>query len=301
MSEKNNLNFKLGIHPINWIGEDVKEHGQHTSYQQVLDEIKALGLTGTEMSRKFPTEVPTLKRELDLREIQLVSQWKWVSFSDPAQHEDELRAYRKHAQFLYEMGCDVISTAERGGSFCTPGPRRLSKDGWKWFAEGLNSAGEIAQEYGMKLAYHHHAATVVEQPEEIDRLMEMTDPHRVYLLYDTGHAFYGGNDPLCLLQKYYDRIAYIHLKDIRQHRFDEARREKADFLTCIKRGVFTVPGDGCIDFAPIFHELIERNYSGWVLLEGEQDPVENNPFTLAQKALKYIQQITNAEMSKQMG
>lgn len=288
MSGERNFNFKLGIHPINWIGEDVREHGEHTTYQQVLDEIKALGLSGTEMSRAFPTDIPRLKQELDSRGIQLVSQWKWVCFSNPEHRTEELASYRKHALFLQEMGSNVISTAELGGSFCAKGPRQLSNDGWKWFAEGLNLAGEIAHEYGMKLTYHHHAGTVVEQPEEIDRLMEMTDPQLVHLLYDTGHAFYGGNDPLQLLRKHYDRIAYIHLKDIRQNRLDQTREEQADFLTCVRKGVFTVPGDGCIDFAPLFNVLMERDYRGWALLEGEQDPAENDPFILAQKALKYI-------------
>lgn len=300
MFKNQNFNFRLGIHPINWIGEDVKEHGEHTSYQQVLDEIQLLGLTGTEMSSQFPTDSTVLKSELTSRGIQLVSQWKWVWFSDPTRHEEELLAYRRHAQFLQEMGCNVISTAERGGSFCDTSPRRLSDDGWKWFAEGLNQAGEIAQEYGMKLTYHHHAATVVEQPDEIERLMEITDPCLVYLLYDTGHGFFGGNDPLQLLRKYYDRIAYIHLKDIRQHILDEARKENADFLTCIRKGVFTVPGDGCINFVPIFNELIERNYSGWAVLEGEQDPAKHHPYTLAQQALQYIHTVAGAKMPEQI-
>lgn len=292
LPEKRSVNFQLGIHPINWIGEDVREHGEHTTYQHVLDDIRALGLTGTEMSRRFPTDTKVLKKELGSRGIQLVSQWKSVLFSSPEHQKQELAAYREHALFLQEMGSKVISTAEVGGSFFTNGPRYLSDDAWEWLAEGLNRAGEVAQEYGMKLTYHHHAGTVVEQPEEIDRLMEMTDSNLVYLLYDTGHALYGGNEPFQLLRKYYDRIAYIHLKDVRQSVLAEAREEKADFLTCIRKGVFTVPGDGCIDFIPIFRELVEREYGGWALLEGEQDPEKHNPFTLAKEALQYIYTIT---------
>ena len=103
---------------------------------------------------------------------------------------------------------------------------RLDEAGWQSLAEGLNRAGAIAQEYGLKLTYHHHGGTVVERPEEIDRLMELTDPSLVYLLFDTGHAYYGGGDPLTVLSKHYDRIAYIHLKDIRQAVLDEARAEQ---------------------------------------------------------------------------
>src|SRR4051794_25791874 len=111
-----NPSFKLGIHPINWVGEDVKEHGADTTFEQIVDDIQALGLTGTEMGRKYPTDPAVLRNELAKRGIELVSQWKSVLFSDPAYREDELEAYRKHVKFLHEMGSTVISTCEVGGS-----------------------------------------------------------------------------------------------------------------------------------------------------------------------------------------
>lgn len=290
------LPFKLGIHPINWVGEDVKEHGADTTFEQIVDDIQKLGLTGTEMGRKYPTDIEVLKKELSDRGISLVSQWKSVLFSDPAYREQELEAYREHVEFLKEMGSTVISTAEVGGSLHfdprrTPNEKevlRLDEAGWQSLAEGLNRAGAIAQEYGLKLTYHHHGGTVVESPEEIDRLMELTDPSLVYLLFDTGHTYYGGGDPLTVLRKHYDRIAYIHLKDIRQEVLDEARAEQVDFVTCIRKGVFTVPGDGCLDFAPIFQELLKREYTGWAMLEGEQDPGTHNPYEYAKNALTHI-------------
>jgi len=291
--------FRLGVHPINWVGEDVKEHGDDTTYEEIMDDIQALGLTGTEMGRKFPTDVPTLKRELAKRNIQLVSQWKSVLFSDPAYREEELEAFRKHAEFLKEMGSKVISTCEVGGSLHfdprrTPNERevlRLDDAGWASLAEGLNAAGRIARELGLKLTYHHHGGTVVERPEEIDKLMEITDPEAVFLLYDTGHALYGGYDPLELLKKHYGRIAYVHLKDVRPDRLERAREAGWDFVTCIRGGVFTVPGDGSIDYRPIVNELVERGYDGWALLEGEQDPAEHPARAYAAKALLHLSSI----------
>lgn len=296
------LKMKLGIHPINWVGEDVREHGDTTTYEQIIDDIQRLGLTGTEMGRKFPKETDVLKQTLASRGIRLISQWKSVLFSDPAYRESELEAYRLHAAFLHEMGCKVISTAEVGGSLHfdprrTPNEKeviRLDESGWAALAEGLNAAGQIAAEYGMKLAYHHHGGTVVEIPEEIDRLMELTDPSLVHLLYDTGHAYYGGADPLKLLVKHYDRIAYIHLKDVREAVLEEARREGADFVTCIRKGVFTVPGDGCIDFAPIMEELVQREYDGWAMLEGEQDPALHPAYDYARRSLEYLSSLLPA-------
>jgi inosose dehydratase len=295
--------FQLGAHPINWVGEDVREHGDDTTYAQILDDIQALGLTGTEMGRKFPTEIGLLKEELSKRNIQLVSQWKSVLFSDPAYRESELNAYREHVKFLKEMGSTVISTCEVGGSLHfdprrTPHERevlRLDEAGWSSLAEGLNAAGRIAREYGLKLTYHHHGGTVVERPEEIDKLMEMTDPEFVFLLFDSGHALYGGADPLALLQKHYDRIAYIHLKDVRLKELEQARETQSDFVTCIRNGVFTVPGDGCIDFRPIIRELVQRDYRGWALLEGEQDPAEHPAREYASRAIQYLQSLQTEE------
>jgi len=291
--------FKLGAHPINWVGEDVEEHGADTSYEQILDDMQALGLKGTEMGRKYPRDPAVLRRELDSRGIQLVSQWKSVQFSDPSRRAAELEAYRRHADFLAGFGSKVISTCETGGSFFAdalgeggaggaPLPRGLDDEGWKHLAEGLNEAGRIAQSFGLKLAYHHHAGTAVERPHEIERLMETTDRNLVYLLFDTGHALYGGADPLELLRTYSDRVAYVHLKDVRPGVLAAAREEGCDFITCIRRGVFTVPGDGCIDFAPIVQELESRGYQGWAMLEGEQDPATHPPYEYAKRSMEYL-------------
>ncbi|MCM3627014.1 myo-inosose-2 dehydratase [Paenibacillus glycanilyticus] len=293
------LPFKIGAHPINWVGEDVKEHGADTTYEQIMDEMQRLGLSGTEMGRKYPDDPEILKQELGKRNLQLVSQWKSVLFSDPSYREEELAAYEEHVKFLKEMGSTVISTCEVGGSLHFD-PRRtpnetevipLDEAGWQSLAEGLNAAGAIAKAHGLKLTYHHHGGTAVESPEEIDRLMELTDPGLVYLLFDTGHAYYGGAAPLEVLTKHYSRIAYIHLKDVRQHVLDEARAENADFITCIRKGVFTVPGTGDLDFKPIVEELLALGYSGWAMLEGEQDPAKYPAYEFAAKAIAYLESL----------
>lgn len=294
--------FKLGIHPINWVGEDVLEHGDFYTYEQVMEEISSLGFKGTEVSRKFPKSVDELKKALNEYNLQLTSQWKSVFFSDPSRHGSELKAYREHVEFLKNFGCKVVSTAEIGGSMLNQDPRRgqdetyvqrLDEDGWKYMVEGLNKAGEICRENGMHLVYHHHAGTVVEQPEEIDRLMEMSDPNLVSLLYDTGHGYYGENDPVQLLEKYYNRVKYIHLKDVRQDVLDRARAEKYSIRQCIREGLFTVPGEGCLDFEPVFKLLLEKGYSDWALIEGEQDPSAYNPYEFAKKSKAYIESIFN--------
>lgn len=301
-----NLPFNLGIHPINWVGEDVLEHGDFYTYEQVMEEISSLGFRGTEISRKFPQDSVELKKALDHYKLQLTTQWKSVLFSDPKRQKSELEAYRNHVEFLKNFGCKVISTAEIGGSILNQDPRRgqdetdvlhLDDNGWKYMVEGLNEAGRICRDNGMHLVYHHHAGTVVEQPEEIDRLMEMSDPETVSLLFDTGHGYYGGNNPVELFEKYYDRIKYVHLKDVRQDVLNKARAENYSIRQCIRAGLFTVPGDGCLDFDKIFKVLIEKNYSGWAMIEGEQDPLQHNPYEYAAKSKTFIEGIVGNILS----
>jgi inosose dehydratase len=294
--------LKLGISPIGWVNEDLPELGDHYTFEDLMNDFTALDLKGTENSRKFPKDPAELKAKLAERGIQLTSQWKGVLFSDPSVRERELEAYRKHVEFLHFMGSKVVVTCELGGSIIGD-PRRPSgerqvipftDEEWKHAAEGLEQAGRICREYGMKLVYHYHVGTNVERPEEIDRLMASTDPELVYLLYDTGHAYYGGADPLELLKKLGHRVAYVHLKDVRQDVLDSVRREGIPFQQAVVRGVFTVPGDGCIDFAPILRELGRLGYDDWMIIEAEQDPSVANPVEYTKKALEYLRRIASA-------
>ncbi len=301
--------WSFGISPINWVNEDDQSIGDHYTFEHLLDDFSSLGFSGTEMCRKFPREPEELKRRLEEKGLVLTSQWKGVIFSDPALRESELAAYREHVRFLHRMGAKHVVTCEIGGSphadpRRAPGGtqvERLSEEQWRHVAEGLEQAGRICQEYGMKLVYHYHASTVVESGEEIDRLLSMTDPGLVHLLYDTGHAYYGGSDPLVLLKKHVRRIAYIHLKDVRGEVLKRVREERIPFVESVKQGVFTVPGDGSIDFAPIFQELYRRGYEGWMIIEAEQDPLVAEPYAYAEKAIAYIRELAAALPTEEAG
>jgi inosose dehydratase len=288
--------FRIGIAPIGWVNDDIPGLGDHYTQDQVLSEMSALGYISTEMGRIFSQDPPALRVKLEEHGIQLASKFVGVLFSDANRLEEELQSFSKWVKYLKEMGCEYVITCETGGSMHWD-PRRspedkeiqkLTEKEWETLVEGLHRAANICQEYDMQLVYHFHAGTAVETVEEIDRLMSLTDPNLVHLLYDTGHALYGGYDPLELLKKYYDRIPYVHLKDVRSDVLEYVRKENIDFRTSVLKGLFTVPGDGCIDFAPIFKELIERNYNGWMIVEAEQDPAIANPYKYALMAKEYI-------------
>ena len=169
----------------------------------------------------------------------------------------------------------------------------MNDEEWDTFCTGMNKLGKIfIEEYGISLTFHHHMGTVVQNPDEVERMMENTDPEYVSLLFDTGHFTYCGADPLEMVKKYVSRIKHVHLKDIRPEVVEKVKNENLSFLEGVRLGTFTVPGDGCIDFDPIFKVLEDAGYEGYMLVEAEQDPAKANPLEYAIKARKFIAEKT---------
>ena len=163
---------------------------------------------------------------------------------------------------------------------------------WDRLCKGLDALGKAAVERGFKLCFHHHMGTVVQTAAETDRMMANTDPRYVFLCYDTGHFTFAGEDPLAMLKKYVDRVGHVHLKDMRLSVVKEAREKNWSFLTAVRNGAFTVPGDGDVDFDPVFKVLSDAKYEGWLLVEAEQDPAKANPLEYAIKGRRYIAEHT---------
>lgn len=289
---------KLGIAPIAWTNDDMPELGSENTFEQCISEMALAGFAGTEIGNKYPKDSKVLKKALDLRNIKVCNAW-FSSFLTTKPLDETLQAFIKHRDFLNELGAKVIGAAEQGHSIqgLKNAPILVDKpvfteEEWKKLAEGLNVLGKLAKEKDMILTYHHHMGTGVQTLEEIDKLMSMTDPDLVYLLYDTGHLVFSGVDPVEVLKKYVDRVRHVHLKDIRKEVLEKVKRENLSFLDAILEGVFTVPGDGMIDFEPIFKILEESDYKGWMVVEAEQDPAKANPFEYALKARKFIREKT---------
>jgi inosose dehydratase len=239
-----------------------------------------------------------LKKALDLRGIRICNAW-FSSFLTTKPLSDTVDAFIKQRDFLHALGAKVIGVAEQGHSIqgmldvpVIDKKPTFSEEEWKKLAEGLNELGKLAADKGMIVAYHHHMGTGVQTLEEIDRLMEMTDCNLVYLLFDTGHLTFSNIDPVSVLNKYIKRIKHVHLKDIRKEVLDKVYAEHYSFLKAVKNGVFTIPGDGMLDFEPIFKILEENDYKGWFVVEAEQDPAKANPLEYAIKARRFIAEKT---------
>ena len=295
MLDKNKV--RLGIAPIAWTNDDMPDLGKENTFEQCVSEMALAGFTGSEVGGKYPTDTDVLKKALDLRNISICNQW-FSSFLISKPYEETEKEFIKATDFLKEMGAKVIGVSEQSysiqGKMEQPvweGKYVMNEEEWKLLADGLNKLGKIAKDKGMTLTFHHHMGTVVQTEEEIDKFMELTDPELVFLLFDSGHLSFAGINPEKVLKKYVNRVKHVHLKDIRKEMVEKSRAERWSFLKGVREGVFTVPGDGDVDFAPIFSILEEADYEGWVVVEAEQDPAKANPLEYAIKARKYIRKV----------
>ncbi|MDL4914291.1 MAG: myo-inosose-2 dehydratase [Enterobacterales bacterium endosymbiont of Blomia tropicalis] len=291
----NKDNVKLAIAPIGWTNDDMPDLGSENTFQQTVSEMALAGFTGSEVGSKYPRDPAILKPMLDIRGIEICNAWFSTFFAngDKAKTIDE---FVNHMNFLHAMGARVIGCSEQSKSIqgttlaVLEQKPILTDEEWHLTAEGYNELAQIAAEKGMRVTLHHHMGTGIQTIEEIDRFMALTD-ERVGLLYDTGHIYYSEGSQekmLAVLEKYLPRIFHVHLKDVRDEVVAEVRQNKLSFLDGVKKGTFTVPGDGVIDFKPVFKILDDYGYKGWMVVEAEQDPALANPFEYAVKARKYI-------------
>lgn len=287
---------KLAIAPIGWTNDDMPELGGEITFEQCVSEMALAGFSGSEVGNKYPRDIEVLKKALGLRGLEIASAW-FSTFLTSKPFEETTKAFIEHRDFLHEMGAKVIVVSEQGNSIQGQMETPLfdekpvfTEEKWKLLVEGLHLLGDIAAEKGMKIVYHHHMGTGIQTAEEIDRLMLETNPEKVSLLFDTGHLVFSGEDHLQVLIKHMNRIHHVHLKDVRIDVANKVREGKLSFLQAVKEGVFTVPGDGVIDFKPVFEELENAGYKGWFVVEAEQDPAKANPFEYALKAREYIRE-----------
>lgn len=288
--------IKLGIAPIGWRNDDIPEIGKENTYKQILSDAALAGYKGTEVGGCYPTDPAELNKELSLRNMEIIGQW-FSGFIIRDGVEQAKQDFVKHCEYLKAVNADVAVYSEQtysiqGTSKCvyTEKPN-FTEDEWQVLAEGLNTLGEVALEYGLKLVFHHHMGTGVQTKTEVDKLMEMTDPKKVFLLFDTGHIFVSDGDYMELLRTHIERVAHVHFKDVRSNKLAEAKEKNMSFLDSFILGMFTVPGDGNINFSEVYDFIFEKDYQGWIVIEAEQDPKLANPLEYAIKGMNHLTSI----------
>ena len=292
------MSVKLGIAPIAWSNDDMPELGGETSLEQCLEEASLAGFIGIESGGKFPKTSKELLPKLNNYNLNLCSGWYGGNLRKNSTDEEK-QLIKNQLDLFKDCNAPCIVFAEVSGSIQGDPNRKLStrpqmdNEEWNSFCNKLSEMGKFLEGEGMPLAYHHHMGTVIETHEDTIRLLENTDDS-VKLTLDTGHMLFAQGNSKKILEDFSSRIIHIHCKDIRKNVLDNSLENDLSFRGAFLDGAFTVPGDGCIDYKPLFDILKVKNYSGWLVVEAEQDPAKANPFKYAKIGYKYLTETLKA-------
>jgi myo-inosose-2 dehydratase len=271
---------RIGANPIGWSNDDMRELGGEIPLEQCLSEAKQAGFEGMELGHKFPREPAALRKVLSAHGLDLISGWYSAELLRRTAQQ-EMDHLRSHLDLLKALGAKVLVLAETTDTrHDLPQSKRpvLKANQWAEFGRRLTEVADLALVEGVRLVYHHHMGTVVQSQADIDAVMAATGPS-FHLLLDTGHATWGGVDPAALARCYAKRISHVHCKDVRKAVMEQSVREDWSFHKSVLEGIYTVPGDGVVDFVAVLKEL--PGYLGWLVVEAEQDPKKAHPLTYA--------------------
>lgn len=286
------MSVKIGISPIAWQNDDLPDLTAAYTMEQALKEAREIGYTGVERGQRMPHDTEGLRRYLETWDIALCGGWCSGNLlvNDVA---TERQAVRQQVEQFLALNSPCIVYAECSntvqGNIGTPVNARpkLSAGEISDYGRKLTELAKWMQDQGMPMAYHHHMGSIIEAEDDVNRLMEASGPE-VNLCFDTGHLLFGGGDVMATLKRWGDRINHVHFKDIRPDIVKDVRANDLSFLDAVIAGAFTVPGDGCIDFQAVTDYLKSMDYSGWIVVEAEQDPAKAAPYDYSKMGYEHI-------------
>jgi len=290
----------IGNAPVSWGIFEIEGMSGNYQYDQVMDEIAAAGYEGTELGPfgYYPTDPAALRGALAKRGLALASSFVPVDLRRPENYPAAEAQAMQVADLLQALGVKELILADEYRPERAPLAGRVSAaDGmsdaeWESTTAGLNRLGGALADRGMTAVFHHHVATYVESPPEIDRLLESTDPDVLGLCLDTGHAAFGGADSVEILRRWGDRVRYVHLKDVDAAALARTRSRGLGYETGVREGVFCPLGQGAVDFAGVFAELQRHGYAGWLIVEQdiivESTGQSTSPLALAKESREFL-------------
>ena len=259
--------------------------------EELVAEVARAGYAGIELGPPgYLGEGDELRQRLERHALALTGGWCPVRFSEPEHWEEDLAELRRTLRLFEFAGGTARPVFGDGGSperCANPGRGNddpslgLDEASWKRFGEGLRRAEEVAREHGFEPTFHAHTSTFVEAPWEIDRLLGLSE---IGLAVDTGHLLIGGSDPIQALRDWGPRVNYVHIKDVRMDVLRGVVRDRADALEAWRRGIFSELGAGDVDLGGFFDELARIGYEGWICVEQDRIPREDEPLSEAAEA-----------------
>ena len=286
------MKLKLGIAPIAWSNDDMPELGGDTPIEQCLEEASLAGFTGIELGGKFPRNPGITNFLLKKYNLKMPGGW-YGSLLRGRSANDEWAAMQDHLNLLKMVEADVFVFADVSGSIQGDQSRKLSTrpnmddEEFVEYCKKINEISNRLNNEGMPMSYHEHMGTIIQTEHDVDRFMENTNDN-TFLLYDTGHLLFAQADYERVLKNYVTKINHVHCKDIRKNILENSLKNDLSFRESFLDGVFTVPGDGCIDYEPLFKILYENSYENWLIIEAEQDPIKANPLEYAKIGYTYL-------------
>ena len=286
------MKIKLGIAPIAWSNDDMPELGGDTPIEQCLEEAASAGFTGIELGGKFPRNPGITNFLLDKYNLKMPGGW-YGSLLRGRSAEIEWAAMQDHLNLLKLIKADVFVFADVSGSIQGDQSRKLSTrpnmddKEFVQYCKKINEISNRLDNEGIPMSYHEHMGTIIQTENDVDMFMENTNDN-TFLLYDTGHLLFAKANYERVLKKYISKINHIHCKDIRKNILENSLENDLSFRESFLDGVFTVPGDGCINYKPLFKILHENSYEKWLIIEAEQDPIKANPLEYAKIGYNYL-------------
>ena len=292
------MKAKFGIAPIAWWNDDLPELSDDVSLEECLSQARQAGFTGMETGRRFPMDAGILGPILKHHGMRVCGGWFSGLLLDGeiAAEKDRIA---QQMELFKAVGAPCIVYGETAGTIqgnrAAPiaTKRRLTEDEIKAYGRKMTVFAEWCSEQGMPLAYHHHMGAAIETEEELDQLMKHSS-ESLRLLFDTGHMTFAGCDVLRAIDKHHARIVHVHAKDVRREIMNGIDRTRESFLDAVIKGVFTVPGDGSLDFEVIVKRLASYGYEGWFVVEAEQDPAKCPPLEMAKIGYKELRRVMAA-------
>ncbi len=286
------MKINLGIAPIAWSNDDMPDLGGDTPIETCLFEAKSAGFSGIELGGKFPRNPETIKYLLNKFNLELPGGWYGAHLNERS-IEEEWQAMQNQIELYKLINSSIFIFADISGSIqgdpeiSLSNRPKLKDNEWENYCNKISEIAKRLSDVGLPMSYHEHMGTIIQSEQDVDRLLENTND-KTYLLFDTGHVLFAQGDYQSMLKKYVSRINHVHCKDIRKEVLDSSLLNDLSFRDSFLEGVFTVPGDGCIDYKSLLEILYDNNYSKWLVVEAEQDPKKANPLKYAKIGYDYL-------------
>jgi inosose dehydratase len=296
--EGDSMDIKIGSAPDSW-GVWFPSDPKQTPWQRFLDEIVLAGYEWTELGPYgyLPTHLPTLRAELAKRGLKVSATFAMAALEEPSAWPELERQVLGAGELLAALGAPFLVLIDDTYSDLFTGkqiaPPRLDESAWRRLINTTHKVADIATDrFGLQLVFHPHAETHVEYEDQIEALLDQTDPERVFLCLDTGHHAYRGGDPVAFFRRHHRRIPYLHLKSVDGQVQKRVEAERIPIAKAVAMDMFCEPSQGVVDFPALRDALREVNYHGLATVEQDMYPAPfDKPLPIAKRTRAYLREI----------